>query len=238
MSEKIQVRRVALNNFDLVASKTAEFTEFRSDTRGALLIFAKAPIAGQVKTRLIAELGPTGAMNIYLSLLQRTLCLAQSFRNYPTQLWCSPNASHVVFEQCSHEFEVSLHNQYGQDLGQRMDNAIQHVLQNRDFALLIGCDCPVLKLDDLVASVHALERGFDCVLGPAEDGGYVLIGLRRPEPGIFNGIDWGSDRVYHQTRSSLERLGLSYFELPMRWDLDRPDDLARYRHLPDFKAGN
>ena len=216
-------------------NRSAESVEICGDTRGALLIFAKAPIAGQVKTRLIAEIGPIGATTLHIHLLLRTVRLAQMFRAYQTQLWCSPDTEHDVFEQCAQEFQVSLHSQYGQDLGQRMNNAIQQVLDKHDFALLIGCDCPVLTLDDLTTSAQALERGFDCVLGPAEDGGYVLIGLRRPEPEIFNGIEWGSECVYHQTCSSLERLGLSYFELPMRWDLDRPDDLARYSLLCGHK---
>lgn len=113
-----------------------------------------------------------------------------------------------------------------------MGRAIQQSLDSSAFALLIGCDCPVLGLDDLRAASNALEGGFDCVLGPAEDGGYVLIGLRRPAPEIFANIDWGTDRVYQQTSSRLTELGINYFELPMRWDVDRPSDLKRYYDLP------
>ncbi len=204
------------------------------NTPGNLLIFAKAPVPGQVKTRLIAELGPDRAAKIHTQLLHRTLCLASNFSQYSTQLWCSPSIDHIVFQKYSQEFSVSLHNQCGDDLGKRMDDAIQQTLDSRAFAVLIGCDCPVLVLDDLLAASRALERGFDCVLGPAEDGGYVLIGLRRSAPDIFTNIDWGSDRVYQQTLSRLTDLGMSYFELPVRWDLDRPADLARYRVLSDI----
>lgn len=186
---------------------------------------------GEVKTRLIPVLGPDKAAGLHTELLRRTLCLANKFGAYSTQLWCSPSIDHAVFRQYAKAFSVSLHTQCGVDLGQRMDCAIQQSLNSAAFALLIGCDCPVLGLDDLRAASRALQHGFDCVLGPAEDGGYVLIGLRRPAPGIFANIDWGTNRVYRQTSSRLTELGINYFELPIRWDVDRPSDLKRYYDL-------
>ncbi len=114
-----------------------------------------------------------------------------------------------------------------------MSYAMDDAISNRSYAVLIGCDCPVLTLEDLDSTVAALRQGYECVLGPAEDGGYVLIGLRQPVPEIFAGIEWGTSSVLGETRSRIDQMHLSCFELPIRWDLDRPSDLERFRNLPD-----
>lgn len=98
-------------------------------------------------------------------------------------------------------------------------------------ALLIGTDCPVLTPSYLCSAMDALNRGADVVLAPAEDGGYALIGLRRPQPQIFKDIPWGSEAVLQTTRERIREAGLAGHELSVVWDLDRPQDLARYRAL-------
>ncbi len=104
--------------------------------------------------------------------------------------------------------------------------------------LLIGSDCPALQPAHLVAAAKALlderQGGNDAVFIPADDGGYVLVGLRSPQPRVFEGVEWGSERVMAQTRQRLSRLRLRWAELPLLWDVDRPADLVRLATLEGF----
>jgi glycosyltransferase A (GT-A) superfamily protein (DUF2064 family) len=97
--------------------------------------------------------------------------------------------------------------------------------------LLIGTDCPALQPEDLRAAASALLDGEDAVVIPAEDGGYVLIGLRRPIPALFEGMAWGTDTVMSSTRRRLREIGMRWRELPTLWDVDRPADLARLAYF-------
>ncbi|MGZ8192527.1 MAG: TIGR04282 family arsenosugar biosynthesis glycosyltransferase, partial [Methylobacter sp.] len=96
---------------------------------------------------------------------------------------------------------------------------------------LIGCDCPSLTECDLEEALTALNREKCCVLAPAEDAGYVLIGLNRPHPELFVNMPWGTAQVLNKTRTHIKHLNLRYHELEEQWDLDTPKDLARYRAL-------
>jgi glycosyltransferase A (GT-A) superfamily protein (DUF2064 family) len=99
--------------------------------------------------------------------------------------------------------------------------------------VLIGCDCPGLDGEDLGEALSALREGYDAVVGAAEDGGYVLLGLRHPAPALFAGMAWGSGRVLMDTRTRLHALGWRWHELKTHWDVDRPEDLERYsNYLP------
>jgi glycosyltransferase A (GT-A) superfamily protein (DUF2064 family) len=105
--------------------------------------------------------------------------------------------------------------------------AAAQALNDASRVLLMGVDCPGLSEGVLARALTRLESE-DLVLGPAEDGGYVLLGLKRAEPRLFQGVDWGTDRVLAQTRERLRALGWLWHELPALWDLDRPADLARW----------
>jgi len=192
-----------------------------------LLIFAKAPVAGQVKTRLIPPLSAVEAAQLHARFIRRTLDVACESNLCPVQLWCSPRLHHPFFVDCRRSFPVVLHNQCGGDLGERMRQAAASALTESDYALLIGCDCPTLTTEYLQQALTALKKGYNAVLGPAEDGGYVLLGLRHAEPELFSGIAWGTDAVLDSTRSRLRRLQWRWDELPEQWDVDRPEDLVR-----------
>ncbi len=194
-----------------------------------ILVFARAPVKGRVKTRLIPALGPAGALALYEKLLGHTLETVRHSRLAPAVLCCSPDLQHEFFRQHSKDFV--LYQQQGQDLGERMERAICHGLQEAQAVVLIGSDCPAIDATCLARAFDALTE-HDVVIGPAEDGGYVLIGMKRPRSGLFENIDWGSDRVLAQTRERLETLGLSWAELPALPDIDRPEDL---KHLPKEK---
>ncbi|MFZ9509553.1 MAG: TIGR04282 family arsenosugar biosynthesis glycosyltransferase, partial [Burkholderiaceae bacterium] len=148
------------------------------------------------------------------------------------QLWVAPSAS-LRFFRALHRSAgagdaLQWHEQPGGDLGARMAHAFAtHFSAHPGLPLLlIGTDCPPLAPGHLLAAAGALEQ-HDAVLIPAEDGGYVLIGLRRPCPAVFEGVAWSTGGVLAQTRDRLRDAGLRWHELPTLWDVDTPDDWAR-----------
>jgi rSAM/selenodomain-associated transferase 1 len=194
---------------------------------GRILVFAKAPEPGAVKTRLIPSLGAAGAAALAARCILNTVAMARDCQAAPVELHVSPDIRHPFFQALPDAPPLSP--QHGDDLGERMHGALAAALADAEFALLIGTDCPALGCDYLRQACAALAEGRDAVLGPAEDGGYVLIGVRRSVPALFDGVEWGSDRVLEQTRQRLVELGWKCLELPTLWDLDRPEDLARLK---------
>lgn len=205
---------------------------------GRLVVFAKAPIAGKVKTRLVPPLSPQEAAALHTELVEATLRAALGCQHIAAvELWCTPDINHPFFQHCAQRYGVPLCTQHGADLGARMHHALAKTLdQGAAFALLIGTDCPLLTCDYLDAAAVLLSTNMDIVLAPAEDGGYALIGLRRVQANLFSEIAWGKDTVLQTTRNRIRDLGLRGRELPVVWDLDRPQDLARYRHLANGQS--
>lgn len=199
-----------------------------SALRGVVMIFAKAPVAGKAKTRLIPALGEEGAARLHHHLLDTTVAMAAAQSRLALQLWCSPDCGHDAFHKLHSRFPVELFQQQGDDLGQRMAFAFEQALHDYDFAIIIGTDCPELASGDLEQCAALLQQGEDAVLGPAADGGYYLLGLSRYEPQLFDAVAWGSDKVLAQTREKLGQSGFHYAELTLRHDLDRPDDLEYF----------
>ncbi|PAU86518.1 hypothetical protein CK507_14605 [Pseudomonas sp. WN033] len=189
-----------------------------------LLIFAKAPVPGQVKTRLIPALGAEGACALYQHLLVRTL---EQTRDWPglRYLYCAPDTHHTLFAELAQQHNLQLRNQAPGDLGQRMNQALSDHSQG---ALLIGSDCPVLTTAHVLLAADALHD-HDCVILPSEDGGYVLIGQRQPHPAPFRDMSWSHTQVLADTRQRLQEANLSLWLGPTLWDLDDPEDLARWR---------
>jgi uncharacterized protein len=194
-----------------------------------LIVFAKAPEPGKVKTRLIPALGAEGAADLHRRLVRRAIRAATDAALGTVELWCAPEAQHPFFSECHRDFGVSLRSQGKGDLGERMERAFEATLARSPRAILIGSDIPALHAGHLRDADRALREGYDCVLGPAEDGGYVLIGLVRPEAELFQGIRWGGPDVLAETRRRIARLQRRCCELPLLWDVDRPEDLRRLR---------
>lgn len=201
-----------------------------------LLVFAKAPVAGSVKTRLIPPLTARGAAALHRALVRNTLRKAVQAGIGPVELHCSPSTEHPFFRDCAKWFGVALKTQLGDDLGSRMERAFSMTLPSSPYALLAGADCAALTTGDIRAAAQHLRDGMDAVLIPAEDGGYALIGLRRVVPALFAGISWGGAGVLADTRRRLQVLGWRWAELPVHWDVDRPEDLLRLEalRLPEF----
>jgi uncharacterized protein len=205
-----------------------------------LLVFARAPVAGEVKTRLIPALGAQGALELHRQLVLRTLQRACDARGAQVQLWITGGALDGFVQDCARRFGTPVFEQRGADLGRRMADAFERSLSGAGHAagcVLIGTDCPAQTVQDLEHAAEALGS-HEAVLQPAEDGGYVLVGLKRPQPGLFDRIDWGSPRVAEQTRQRAASLGLALHLLRTLPDLDSPSDLqqARERGWIDLSA--
>lgn len=198
-----------------------------SDCR--LIVFAKAPVPGKVKTRLLPSMGALGAASLYQRMVYHCLSTAANSRVGIVELWCASSTKHPFFRRCAEDFQLDLRLQSRGDIGKRMAHAFRHTLNRATTVLLIGTDCPSRTPGDLREAETALRQGIDAVLGPTEDGGYSLIGLRRCVPELFTGISWGTGSVLEQTRARLRDLHWAWQELPLRWDVDRPQDVQRLK---------
>jgi rSAM/selenodomain-associated transferase 1 len=205
----------------------------------AVAILAKAPVPGAVKTRLIPALGADGAAALQARLIERTVETACAAAIGPLTLWVTPAPPDAYFTALASRLPIALAAQPDGDLGARMLAACQAADAS---AIVIGTDCPALTPAHLREAANVLRGGSDVVVIPAEDGGYVLIGARQPQPGLFSGMTWGVDTVMAETRRRLAHHGLTWRELPPLWDVDRPEDLLRLRtpslaHLMEACAG-
>lgn len=190
----------------------------------AIAILAKAPVAGLAKTRLIPLLGAHGAAVLHERMIARTVATACAAQTGPVTLWAAPDAGHAAFRELAESFPLRLARQPEGDLGARMLAALAAA---GGPALVIGTDCPAFTPDILREAACALAHGDDAVAVPAEDGGYVLIGLRRADPLLFAGMTWGVPTVMAETRRRARVHGLRLRELATLWDVDRPDDVER-----------
>jgi len=202
-----------------------------------VVVFARAPEPGAAKTRLIPLLGADGAAALHSLLIERTLITAIASAVGRVELWCAPSASHPLLSACMQRHGIDGVTQCEGDLGARMQHAAASTLATAPRMLLIGTDCPALTAADLRTAASALEEGHDAVMIPAEDGGYVLLGLKWWDARLFNYIAWGGDQVLAATRARLAALNWRWRELPPSWDVDLPQDFARLRAsglIPDL----
>jgi uncharacterized protein len=196
-------------------------------TKCRLIVFAKAPIPGAAKTRLLSSWDAETVAALHEELVLHCLHTAVEAEVGPVDLWCMPSKEHPFFIRCSEILPIQRYQQTEGDVGRRMADAFHATLEKADSALLMGTDCPSLTCADLREARRALRRNNHAVIGPTEDGGYVLLGLRQYEPYLFEGVSWGTESVLEETRGRLRRLGWYWHELPERWDVDRPEDVRR-----------
>jgi rSAM/selenodomain-associated transferase 1 len=194
----------------------------------AVIVFAKAPLPGQAKTRLAPALGADGAAALAARMLAHTLAQAALADIGPVELCGTPDATHPALKAAADVHGVALTDQGSGDLGQRMHRAFERCLRQQGGALLVGTDAPALDAGVLRRAAQALAD-HDAVFVPALDGGYALVGLRRADPRWFTGLTWSHARVMEDTRDRLRATGARWAELPAVADIDEPDDLV---HLP------
>lgn len=191
-----------------------------------LIIFAKAPQPGLAKTRLIPALGAEGAAALARQMLATTLQTALQAAIGPLELCLTPDPQDAAWQGFVWPEQVQLSGQGEGDLGQRMSHAVQRGVQQGTPVILIGTDCPQLTAPLLQQAAQQLQR-VDCVMHPASDGGYVLLGLRRSDPHVFADIQWSSASVAASTRARIAELGWRLCEGAPLDDIDTPQDLSR-----------
>lgn len=195
----------------------------------ALIIFAKAPIPGQVKTRLQAHLSPEECRDLYASFIIETVKQAKKIIKADIFLFCHPDIEDLFFQKVSAGFGIRLIAQNGNDLGERMDNAIKDGLKmGYNKVVVIGSDSPDLPYEYVEDGFERLGS-FDMVVGPCRDGGYYLIGGRRELP-VFNSIPWSSDKVFEMTLEKARKHGITFSVLKEWYDIDSWEDLQQLRH--------
>lgn len=194
----------------------------------AIALLAKAPIPGFAKTRLLSVLGQHGAAALQARLIARAAETALAAGTGPVTVWGAPDETHDIFQTIHTRAGIALAGQPNGDLGARMLAAIATA---NGPVLVIGADCPALTAEHLRAAADILRDGTDVVVFPAEDGGYALIGVRKPEPALFSDMPWSTAEVMAETRRRLKERGLSCREPVTLWDVDEPADLERLRAI-------
>jgi len=209
------------------ATAVPPVAQARGQAPALIVIFARAPVPGRVKTRLVPALGARRAAWLHAELVEHTLEVAVRAGCGPVELFVTPRRDHPFFLECASRFGVRVRTQGRGDLGERMFTSFARSLRSHDRVILIGSDCPALRARDLQRAGRRLDGGVDAVISPAEDGGYALIGLRGCSRQLFRGIAWGGPDVLAQTERRFQALGWRWERLRTVWDVDRPEDVAR-----------
>lgn len=196
--------------------------------RRGLIVIGKAPVPGHTKTRLVPPLSLQEAATLYRAFLLDTLALALSLGWEQTSLihpgGHGPDLARLVPNG------IQPIEQTGTGLGDALAYAFERQFADGcESAILIGSDNPTLSAEPITAAQRALDNGSDLVIGPTLDGGYYLIGMRQPQPGVFQNIDWSTARVYQQTRERARNLGLRIAAVSRWYDVDESADLKRLR---------
>lgn len=190
-------------------------------SRPQLIIFLRKPELGKVKTRLAATIGPERALEVYATLLNHTLKCAAEL-DLERVAWTTGNGD--VTELLA-PFDLVIREQQGNDLGERMEFAFERAFaEGNSPVVIIGTDCPGVSEELLEQALYALQD-HDAVLGPARDGGYYLLGLKRPFASVFRGMEWSTDTVARDTINVLNEHALTVHLLPVLIDVDTEDDL-------------
>ena len=184
----------------------------------ALIIFTKNLVYGQVKTRLAATIGNDKAFDIYKNLIAHTYSLIQSVR-------CDRIVYYSSYVESDDDNFYERKIQQGNDLGEKMKNAFKDVLQKKySKAVIIGTDCAELN-SAIVDNAFEQLNHHDIVIGPAADGGYYLLGMKKLHTRLFENMEWSTPAVFDKTISICNHHNYSYFILPTLHDVDVEDDL-------------
>jgi len=201
-----------------------------SDER--LIVFSRYPQPGKVKTRLIPALGPAGAAELHRRLVEHTVAVVRNFvdrRPVELEFQHAGGSKDLMAAWLGAAFNYRP--QPPGDLGARMAAAFAGAfMAGAARVVLVGTDCPDLEVEILARAFAELRRA-EVVLGPAEDGGYYLLGLTGVLPTLFSAVNWGTAQVFDQTVTRVRQAGRSLALLPRLADLDRPPDLANWPEL-------
>ncbi|MEM7554229.1 MAG: TIGR04282 family arsenosugar biosynthesis glycosyltransferase [Cyanobacteria bacterium P01_A01_bin.84] len=215
-----------------------------------LIIFSRYPESGKTKTRMIPALGADDAANLQRQMTEHTLTNVrklQQNQDISIEVRFTGGNFQMMADWLGHDL-IYQHQGEG-DLGEKMARSlIAHTtalsLPNSSQvsprkSIIIGTDCPGINAQILTTAFDFLDN-HNCVIGPAVDGGYYLIGMCELIPELFMGINWGTSQVRQQTLDIAQKLNLSVASLPLLNDVDRPEDLSiweKYRHFPEMSNG-
>lgn len=200
---------------------------------GDIIVFARYPEAGRCKTRLAAGLGTAAALAVYQALLRHTVEVVGQCPGRKVLCVDPPERARDGGDWAP-GMDLYLPQADG-DLGKRMSCAVEQRFDaGATRVLLLGCDCPQISKDSVISSLAALED-HDVVLGPTEDGGYYLLGLKGRHPFLFQGIPWSTEEVLEKTLNILKFHSLSYLLRDTLSDVDTLEDYHRVRHLEPLK---
>jgi len=190
----------------------------------AVILFAKAPAVGRVKTRLAVRMAAKEATRLYEAFLRDSLAIVRAAKcDLRVLAYTPPEAEAEMKQMASKGFWF--HEQAGRDLGERMVDAFKTAFEEGfRRVVILGADSPTLPVRYVNQALRALKR-VDVVLGPALDGGYYLVGLAKPRPELFRGVAWSTPKVLSQTIRRIKRTGLSLHLLPPWYDVDAPDQV-------------
>ncbi len=200
-----------------------------------LYLMAKAPVPGQVKTRMAPEIGPRQSAKLARLMLAQTVANACRHWRGEVALCVWPRHAHPVFVQLAERYRLTITSQIDADLGSRMMAALKQGIARAGRAAVMGCDVPHCPGEILAGAYAMLARGENPV-GPAEDGGFYLIGLSnlsRAENSLFNGICWDDPAPLQQVRENALSAGLHLSDLPPLRDIDRYADLQWLAGIDD-----
>lgn len=192
--------------------------------KNALIVFIKAPVEGEVKTRLAKTIGNKNAVRVYETLLEQTLTIAKNLY-WDTFFYTNKQFSFNKEKLCIQE---------GEDLGEKMSNAFKDVFRKGyGKVCIIGSDCLSLQTRDIMTAFEALKSK-QHVIGPSEDGGYYLLGITTYSHQLFSNIKWSTSEVYQKTTQQISQLKSSYHTLRTLNDIDNIEDLRGHKELADL----
>jgi rSAM/selenodomain-associated transferase 1 len=193
-------------------------------------VFARAPVSGEVKSRLAREIGESAAYQAHLELAKHTLTRLRPVTQNGmfAELWIAGNSGMIKCREWAAMLDGRLRQQHGADIGAAMWNCLYtHVNLGRN-AMVVGSDVVSITPEQLLEARDYL-MDVDMVISPAEDGGYGMIGLSILAPELFREIPWGTADVFERTMEKAKKLGLSSHVMPMVWDVDNAADFARFK---------
>lgn len=198
-----------------------------------VICFCKHPEPGIVKSRLAKDIGDKNAAKVYKILLKNTLNNICGHA-FDVLLYCYPDINHSTIQNFASKYSLSLHNQHGKDLGDKMWRAIKTNLVNYQSVVLVGSDCLHINANYINNAFELLSNNYDIVLGPTEDGGYALIGANKVDESIFQDIVWSTKDVFRETQIKLAQLKWKHEDLKIVRDLDNLDDYQYFSTHKEF----
>jgi len=203
----------------------------------ALIIFAKTPILGRVKTRLQPDISPQKGLEIYKSFVKEIADRCAKLKGIDRFLGCSPTKDDDFLRRLATRHKFEMFDQCGEDLGERIVNAFKdHFKKGYKKVAIIGTDSPTIPLEYIKMAFRELDKR-NLVLGPCCDGGLYLIGLRKKiTPALFSNIPWDTSAVMNKMLKKINSLNISFFMLPFWYDVDTINDLMFLeKHRKNFK---